>query len=32
MKLALKVAGRPITDKEAGKVTSGVWMRKKERS
>jgi uncharacterized damage-inducible protein DinB len=29
IKLALKVAGRPITDKEAGPVTWGVWMRKK---
>ena len=29
MKLALKLAGRPITDKEAGPVTWGVWMRKK---
>ena len=29
MKLALKVAGSPITDKEAGPVTWGVWMRKK---
>jgi uncharacterized damage-inducible protein DinB len=29
MKLALKVAGRPVTDKEAGPVTWGVWMRKK---
>ena len=29
MKLALKVAGRPMTDKEAGPVTWGVWMRKK---
>jgi uncharacterized damage-inducible protein DinB len=29
MKLALKVAGHPITDKEAGPVTWGVWMRKK---
>jgi len=29
MKLALKVAGRPMTDKEAWPVTWGVWMRKK---
>ena len=29
MKLALKLAGCPITDKEAGAVTWGVWMRKK---
>jgi uncharacterized damage-inducible protein DinB len=29
IKLALKLAGRPITDKEAGPVTWGVWMRKK---
>ena len=28
MKLALKVAGRPVTDEEAGPVTWGVWMRK----
>lgn len=28
MKLALKVAGCPITDKEAGPITWGVWMRK----
>ena len=28
MKLALKVAGRPMTDKEAGPVTWDVWMRK----
>jgi uncharacterized damage-inducible protein DinB len=28
MKLALKVAGRPMTDEEAGPVTWGVWMRK----
>jgi uncharacterized damage-inducible protein DinB len=28
MKLALKVAGRPVTDKQAGPVTWGVWMRK----
>jgi uncharacterized damage-inducible protein DinB len=29
IKLALKLAGRPIADKEAGPVTWGVWMRKK---
>jgi len=29
MKLALKAAGHPITDKEAGPVTWGVWTRKK---
>ncbi len=29
MKLALKVAGRPMTDDEAGPVTWGVWMRKR---
>jgi len=29
IKLALKVAGRPMTDKEAGPLTWGVWMRKK---
>jgi len=29
MKMALKVAGHPLTDKEAGPVTWGVWMRKK---
>ena len=29
IKLALKVAGRPITDEEAGPVTWDVWMRKK---
>jgi len=29
IKLALKLAGRPITDQEAGPVTWGVWMRKK---
>jgi uncharacterized damage-inducible protein DinB len=29
IKLALKMAGRPITDKEAGPVTWDVWMRKK---
>jgi uncharacterized damage-inducible protein DinB len=29
IKLALKVAGRPMSDEEAGPVTWGVWMRKK---
>jgi hypothetical protein len=29
IKLALKLAGRAISDKEAGPVTWGVWMRKK---
>ena len=29
IKLALKVAGLPMTDQEAGAVTWGVWMRKK---
>jgi uncharacterized damage-inducible protein DinB len=29
IKLALKLAGHPLTDKEAGPVTWGVWMRKK---
>ena len=29
IKLALKVAGLPMTDQEAGPVTWGVWMRKK---
>jgi uncharacterized damage-inducible protein DinB len=28
MKLALKVAGRPMADEEAGRLTWGVWMRK----
>jgi uncharacterized damage-inducible protein DinB len=28
IKLALKVAGHPISDEEAGPVTWGVWMRK----
>jgi uncharacterized damage-inducible protein DinB len=32
MKLALKLAGRPIANEEAGPVTWGVWMRKKERA
>lgn len=29
MKLALKLAGLPMTDQEAGPLTWGVWMRKK---
>ena len=29
IKLALKAAGRPLTDQKAGPVTWGVWMRKK---
>jgi uncharacterized damage-inducible protein DinB len=29
VKLALKVAGRPMTDEEAGPLTWDVWMRKK---
>ena len=29
IKLALKATGRPLTDQEAGRVTWGVWMRKK---
>ncbi len=29
VKLALKIAGRPITDEEAGPVTWGVWTGKK---
>ena len=32
MKLALKVAGSPLTDEEAGPVTWDVWMRKSGRS
>jgi uncharacterized damage-inducible protein DinB len=32
MKLALKLTGRPMSDKEAGPVTWGVWMRKSERT
>ena len=28
IKLALKLAGRPITDKQAGPITWGVWKRK----
>ena len=29
IKLALKLAGRPISDDDAGPVTWGIWMRKK---
>lgn len=29
MKLALKLAGRPMTNEEAGPLTWRVWMRKK---
>ncbi len=29
IKLALKLAGRPITDEQAGPLTWGIWMRKK---
>jgi uncharacterized damage-inducible protein DinB len=29
MKLALKLSGRPMTDKQAGPLTWRVWMRKK---
>jgi len=29
IKLTLKLAGRPLTNKEAGPLTWGVWMRKK---
>ena len=32
MKLALKLAGLPLTDKEAGPLTWGVWMRKTKAS
>jgi uncharacterized damage-inducible protein DinB len=32
IKLALKLAGLPLSDREAGPVTWRVWMRKKERS
>lgn len=30
IKLALKMAGRPIPDKDAGRLTWGVWMRKQK--
>jgi uncharacterized damage-inducible protein DinB len=29
IKLALKLAGRPLTNEQAGPVTWRVWMRKK---
>jgi uncharacterized damage-inducible protein DinB len=29
IKLALKLAGRPITNKQAGPLTWGIWMRRK---
>lgn len=32
IKLALKVAGLPISDDEAGPITRDVWMDKSERS
>jgi len=32
VKLALKLAGRPLRDEEAGPLTWKVWMRKNERS
>ena len=32
IKLALKLAGHPIADKEAGPITWGIWMRKSGRS
>ncbi len=32
MKLALKIAGRVITNEDAGPITWGVWMRKGQRS
>jgi uncharacterized damage-inducible protein DinB len=32
IKLALKLAGRPITDEKAGPVTWDVWMRKTTQS
>jgi uncharacterized damage-inducible protein DinB len=32
MKLALKLAGRPMTDEEAGPLTWGVWMARSEKS
>jgi uncharacterized damage-inducible protein DinB len=31
IKLALKIAGRPLGDREAGPLTWGVWMRKTRR-
>jgi uncharacterized damage-inducible protein DinB len=32
IKLALKLAGRPISNQEAGPITWGIWMRKKSKS
>ena len=32
IKLALKLAGRPMPDEEAGPLTWGVWMKKRTRS
>jgi uncharacterized damage-inducible protein DinB len=32
IKLALKLAGRPVSNQEAGPITWGVWMRKKSKS
>jgi hypothetical protein len=32
IKLALKLAGHPITDEQAGPITWGVWMGKTDRS
>ena len=32
IKLALKLVGRPLSNKEVGPVTWGVWMRKKTKS
>jgi len=32
IKLALKLAGRPITNEKAGPVTWRVWMNKTQRS
>ena len=32
IKLALKLAGRPIPDEEAGPLTWGVWMKKRTQS
>jgi len=28
IKLSLKAAGRPVADRDVGRVTWGVWMRK----
>jgi len=30
IKLALKIAGHPISDEEAGPLTWGIWMRKRQ--